>query len=94
MIRQERRSKIREYEKELKFIQKHTPYRQLRFSDEFRLPIEEIGMLMDGVHEDRVLQERFDLAKEIFKRVDWLTQMIEALKKPTNTKAHPKSQPE
>ncbi len=93
MIRQERRSKVREYEKELKFIQKHTPYRQLKESEEFNLPMEEIGMLMDGVHEDRVLQERFDLAKEIFKRVDWLTQMIVVLKKPTNTKVHLESQP-
>jgi hypothetical protein len=86
MIRQEKRRKAREYEKELSFIKKHTPYKQLKKSFEFNLPVEETGMLMDGVHEDRVLQERFYLAKEIFKRVDWLTQMITALKKPNNTK--------
>jgi hypothetical protein len=82
MIRQERRSKIRECEHELKFIIKHTPYLKLKDSPEFGSS-EDIGMLMDGVHEDQALQKRFDLASKIFTRVDQLTQMIELLKQPT-----------
>jgi hypothetical protein len=89
MIRQERRTKVRECEKELKFILKHTPYLKLKTSDEFNLPMEEIGMLMDGVHEDQDLQKRFDFAGKIFTRVDQLNQMIEYLKT-TNKEVRPK----
>jgi hypothetical protein len=88
MNRPERRRKIKECEKELKFILKHTPYLKLK-TNEFDLPMEEIGMLMDGVHEDQDLQKRFDLVSKIFTRVDQLNQMIEYLKQSTSTEAHP-----
>jgi hypothetical protein len=89
MNRPEKRRKIKECEKELKFILKHTPYLKLKASDEFNLPMEEIGMLMDGVHEDQDLQKKFDLASKIFARVDQLYQMIEYLRLPKNTEVRP-----
>ncbi len=83
MNRNERRNKSREFQKELGFILKHTPYFELKISDEFKeLSPHDIEVLNKGEWIDDDLQERFTLAKQIFTRVDYLTQMIELLKKP------------
>lgn len=87
MIRQEKRRRIREYEKELEYIRKHTPYIELKLSSEFDLPEEEIGLLMDGLHEDKDLQGRFDMAKDLFARVDALQRLIWLIKHPPTNKA-------
>lgn len=79
MNRQEKRRKVRVYQKELDFIKRHTPYLEFKLSGEFKLPEEEIGLLMDGIHQDKKLQERFYLAKDLFARVDALNDLISGL---------------
>lgn len=83
MNRNERRSKRRECLKELEFIINHTPYKEFQTSTEFNdLSPNDIDILAKGEWEDKTFQARFDLAKKIFMRVDYLTQMIELLTKP------------
>lgn len=91
MTRPEKRRKIKEYEKELKFIDKHTPYRSFQKTNEFMLPKEELDLLIAGTHENKKLQERFDLAKQIYTRVDQLQQSIAYLRMPAtpNKVEHP-----
>ena len=79
MIRQERRRKIREAEAEIKFIQKHTPYREFQSTSEFMLPKEELDLLIAEKHEDKKLQDRFTLAKNIYLRMDYLNNTIKML---------------
>lgn len=93
MIRAEKRRLIKGYNKQLEYIRKHTPYLEFKTSGEFMLPQEEIGKLMDGVHEDISLQQRFDIAKDLFARVDALNTLIGRLQKP-NTEEHQSSSTE
>lgn len=89
MIRQEKRRLIRDAEKELAFINRHTPYLEFKNTNEFMLPKEELDQLVAQTHDNIDLQARFDLAKKIYLRVDYLNTQIEYLKSPTKTEEHP-----
>ena len=88
MIRQEKHKRIREYEKELEYINKHTPYNSFKNTSEFMLPKDELDLLVANTHENKSLQERFNLAKDLFARVDALNTWIKKLKE-TKKEAHP-----
>jgi len=82
MDRAERRRRIKEYSKELEFIFRHTEYLSFLDTREFLLPKEELDLLVADAHEDKVLQEKFNLAKDLYARVDALTTWIRKLKEP------------
>ena len=80
MDRAERRRRIKAYTKELEYIEKHTPYLKFKNTFDFMLPKEELDLLVADTHENKVLQEKFNLAKDLFARVDALTTWIRKLK--------------
>ena len=80
MTRPERHRLIKQYGKELSFILKHTPYLKFKNTSEFMLPKEELDLLVANTHENKVLQEKFNLAKDLYARVDALTSLIWKLK--------------
>ena len=88
MIRAERRRRIKEYEKELKYIFKHTPYLKFLDTNEFMLPKDELELLVANNHENKSLQHKFNVAKDLFARVDALTTLIRELKD-AKTATHP-----
>lgn len=82
MIRQERRKKLREAQKELASLEKNKLYKQFQNTNEFMLPKEEIDQLIAGTHESKKLQDRFNLAGVIYARLDYLRQTIKELSLP------------
>jgi len=88
MKRAERRRLLKQYSKELSFILKHTPYLKFKNTFDFMLPKEELDLLVANTHENKVLQEKFNLAKDLYARVDALTSLIWKLKE-SKKEAHP-----
>ena len=86
MIRQERRKKLREAQKELTMLEKSKLFTQFRNTNEFMLPKEELDLLVVGTHENKKLQDKFNLAKIVYTRRDWLMNTIAEL---TNKGARP-----
>ena len=86
MIRQERRKKLREAQKELTMLEKSKLFTQFRNTNEFMLPKEELDQLVAGTHENKKLQDKFNLAKIVYTRRDWLINTITEL---TNKEARP-----
>ena len=80
MIRAERRRRIKAYNKELEYIYKHTIYRKLQNTNEFMLPKDELELLSADKHENKSLQRKFNIAKDLFARVDALTTLIRELR--------------
>lgn len=81
MIRQERRKKLREAQKELTMLEKSKLFTQFRNTNEFMLPKEELDQLVAGTHENKKLQDKFNLAKVVYTRRDYLKDTIESLSK-------------
>ena len=88
MTRPEKRRRIKQYTKELEYIYKHTPYNSFKNTSEFMLPKDELDLLVANTHENKVLQDRFNLAKDLFARVDALTTWTRKLKEATKAE-HP-----
>jgi hypothetical protein len=88
MNHQEKRKKARECEKEIEHIKKIPLYLEFKNSPEFNLTEEEFGLLMDGLHEDKRLQEKYNLAQELFTRVAALHSYITYLRQPASKEAH------
>ena len=86
MIRQERRKKLREAQKELNQLEKSKLTAQFRNTNEFMLPKEELDQLVAGTHENKKLQDKFNLAKIVYTGRDWLMHTIAEL---TNKGARP-----
>ena len=86
MIRQERRKKLREAQKELKQLEKSKLFTQFRNTNEFMLPKEELDLLVAGTHENKKLQDKFNLAKIVYTRRDLLMNTIAEL---TNKEVRP-----
>ena len=86
MIRQERRKKLREAQKELNQLEKSKLIAQFRNTNEFMLPKEELDQLVAGTHENKKLQDKFNLAKIVYTRRDWLMNTIAEL---TNKEVRP-----
>lgn len=86
MIRQERRKKLREAQKELTMLEKSKLFTQFRNTNEFMLPKEELDQLVAGTHENKKLQDKFNLAKIVYTRRDWLMNTIAEL---TNKEVRP-----
>jgi hypothetical protein len=81
MTRPERRRRMKAILKELKFIEKHTPFLKLMRGNEFSaLGKEEIGALQTGEHEDKELQKRFIEASKLFTHVIRLNEEYHDLK--------------
>ena len=86
MIRQERRKKLREAQKELTMLEKSKLFTQFRNTNEFMLPKEELDQLVAGTHENKKLQDKFNLAKIVYTRRDLLMNTIAEL---TNKEVRP-----
>ena len=86
MIRQERRKKLREAQKELTVLEKSKLFTQFRNTNEFMLPKEELDLLVVGTHENKKLQDKFNLAKIVYTRRDLLMNTIAEL---TNKEVRP-----
>lgn len=68
--------------KELKYIEKHTPYLSLmRDSDFSGLSKEEMALLQKGEHENKERQDRFTLMSQLFTRVVRLNEEYFGLKR-------------
>jgi len=79
MTRQEKRRRLREATKELSSLEKSKVYKQFQNTNEFMLPKEELDQLIAGTHENNKLQARFNLAKAIYIKRDYLMQAIAEL---------------
>jgi hypothetical protein len=86
MNRQQKRKTIRDCQKQIRQINNAMYFLRLNNPAEFDLSEEEMGLLMDGIHRDSLLQERFNLAKELSIKVGSLRGIIAGL---TNKGAYP-----
>jgi len=79
MIRQERRRKTREYQKELDKLTKVSTTLFKRHKAENALIEEHIGTLTDGVCEEKDLQSYFNLMADLSSRIQYLQREITKL---------------